>query len=120
MTRRIERVDSLLVEVIAEIVMREIKDPRLPGLITITKVETTQDLRQATVFFSLLGTQEAKKLALKLLQAASGFITMTASKKVTLRFFPKLTFKLDDTLEKHQRIDELLKKIDDEKNLRSS
>ena len=119
MTRRIERVNSLLVEVIAEVVMREVKDPRLPGLITITRVETSPDLRQAKVYFSLLGDDKQKKLALDLLQDAAGFIAVTASKKVVLRFFPQLTFKIDDTMEKHQRIDDLLKKIDDEKHARS-
>lgn len=118
MTRRIERVNSLLVEVIAEVVLREVKDPRIPGLITITKVETSPDLRQAKVFFSIIGSDKDKKAALQVLQEAAGFISMTASKKVVLRFFPQLTFKIDDTLEKHQRIDDLLKKIDDEKNAR--
>lgn len=119
MTRRIERVNSLLVEVIAAVVMREVKDPRIPGLITITRVETTPDLRQAKVFFSIIGSEKEKKTALQVLQEAAGFISMTASKKVVLRFFPQLTFKIDDTLEKHQRIDDLLKKIDDEKNARN-
>lgn len=119
MTRRIERVNSLLVEVIAEVVMREVKDPRIPGLITITRVETSPDLRQAKVFFSIIGSEKEKKTALQVLQEAAGFISLTASKKVVLRFFPQLTFKIDDTLEKHQRIDDLLKKIDDEKNSRT-
>lgn len=119
MTRRIERVNSLLVEVIAEVVMREVKDPRIPGLITITRVETSPDLRQAKVYFSIIGSDKEKKTALQVLQDAAGFISMTASKKVVLRFFPQLTFKIDDTLEKHQRIDDLLKKIDDEKNTRT-
>lgn len=119
MTRRIERVNSLLVEVIAEVVMREVKDPRIPGLITITRVETSPDLRQAKVFFSIIGSDKEKKTALQVLQEAAGFISLTASKKVVLRFFPQLTFKIDDTLEKHQRIDDLLKKIDDEKNARN-
>jgi ribosome-binding factor A len=118
MTRRIERVNSLLVEVIAEVVMREIKDPRIPGLITITKVETSPDLRSAKVYFSVLGTEKEKHTALHILQDAAGFISLTASKKVVLRFFPQLTFKIDDSIEKHQRIDDLLKKIDDEKNSR--
>lgn len=119
MTRRIERVNSLLVEVIAEVVMREVKDPRIPGLITITRVETSPDLRQAKVFFSIIGSEKEKKTALQVLQEAAGFISLTASKKVVLRFFPQLTFKIDDTIEKHQRIDDLLKKIDDEKNARN-
>lgn len=118
MTRRIERVNSLLVEVIAEVVMREVKDPRIPGIITITRVETSPDLRQAKVFFSVIGSDKEKQIAQSILQDAAGFIAITASKKVVLRFFPQLTFKIDDTLEKHQRIDDLLKKIEDEKNTR--
>jgi ribosome-binding factor A len=119
MTRRVERVNSLLVEVIAEVVMREVKDPRIPGLITITRVEISPDLRQAKVFFSVIGDEKTKKLTLQILQEAAGYIAITASKKVVLKYFPQLTFKIDDTLEKHQRIDDLLKKIEDEKNARS-
>lgn len=121
MTRRLERVNSLLVEVISEVVMREVKDPRLPGLITITKVETSPDLHYAKVFFSMVGgSDKDKQLALQILQEASGFIAVTASKKVVLRYFPQLTFKIDDSMEKHQRIDDLLRKIEEEKSSRKN
>jgi len=119
MTRRTDRVNSLLIEVISEVIMRELKDPRLPSFISITRVDITPDLRQAKVYFSVLGPEKNKQIALEVLQEAAGFIAVQASKKVVLRFFPQLTFKIDDTLEKHQRIDDLLKKIDDEKNSRS-
>jgi len=121
MTRRLERVNSLLVEVISEVVMREVKDPRLPGLITITKVETSPDLHYAKVFFSMVGgSDKDKQVALTILQEAAGYIAVTASKKVVLRYFPQLTFKIDDSMEKHQRIDDLLKKIEEEKNQRKT
>ena len=121
MTRRIERVNSLLQEVISEVIMREVKDPRLPGLITITKVEVSPDLHYAKVFFSMIGGTDAQKaIALQILQEAAGYIAVTASKKVVLRYFPSLTFKIDDSMEKHQRIDDLLRKIDEEKNIRKS
>ena len=117
---RMQRVDSLLTEVLSEVVMREVKDPRLPNLITITKVETSNDLHYAKVYFSVIGGEQEKKIAQEVLDQAAGYIAVVASKKVVLRYFPALTFKLDTSIEKHSRIDEILNKIQNEQNSRQS
>jgi ribosome-binding factor A len=111
MSRRIERINSLLREVISEVIQREVKNPHVSALITITGVETTKDLHHAKVFVSIIGTPDQRKETLEALQSARGFIAVAASKKVVLRYFPEIQFKLDDGAEHQARIEEILAKI---------
>ncbi len=116
--KRVERLNSLLKEVISEVVTREVRDPRMAPLITITSVDITADLRHAKVYISVIGTQQQKEQTLQALQSAAGFVAILASKKVVMRYFPALTFKLDDSAEKHIRIETLLGKIHKEQQSR--
>src|SRR3990167_9981293 len=109
---RLERVNSLLKEVISEVIQRDVQNPHINTFVTITKVETSADLQHARVYISILAPQEAKDKIIAALQSAAGFIAVNASKKVKLRYFPKLTFKLDMGLEKQLRIQELLSDIE--------
>ncbi len=115
---RIDRLNSLLKEVIAEVVMREVRNPKVNTLVTIKKVEITRDLHHAKVYISLLGSDSEKQNTLKALQSAAGFISTQAAKKVTMRYFPQLTFHLDDTLDDEIRIHTLLEQIHDEQSKR--
>lgn len=108
--RRIQRINSLLKEVISEVLQRDLKSHDLPEFITITEVETSKDLRHAKVYFSLIEDDRDKKLAtVDLLQERAGAIAVLASKKVTMRYFPSLTFKLDESLDEYLKIDSLLR-----------
>lgn len=118
MTRRTERLNSLLKEVISEVVRIDVDNPKIPTLITITEVDISKDLQHAKVMFSLIGTEEEKKECLAALQSAAGFISVLASKKVVMRHFPSLFFKIDNSVEKHLRIEEALKKIRQEEDER--
>lgn len=116
---RTDRLNSLLKEVISEVITREVRNPKVNVLITVTKVEISKDLQHARVFISVIGTAQEKNSTLKALESAAGFIGISAAKKVTMRYFPQLTFKLDMSVEKQGRIDELLSKIHDEQQHRS-
>jgi len=111
--RRIERVNSLLKEVIATVIKREVKNPHIPELLTITSVQVSRDLHHAKVFVSLI--QGDKAQALKALQSAAGFIAVKASKEVVLRYFPELTFVLDDSVDKQMRIQAVIHEIRSER-----
>jgi ribosome-binding factor A len=119
MIKRTDRLNSLLREVIAEVVMQEVRNPKVNSLVTIKKVDITKDLHQAKVYISLIGSPKEKEQTLKALQSAASFISIQASKKVVMRHFPALTFYLDDTLENELRIHDLLEKINDEQSRRS-
>jgi ribosome-binding factor A len=115
---RIARLNSLLKEVISEVIMRDVKNPGVNTLITVTQVSVTKDLHHATVSISVIGSQEEKDKTLEALESAAGFIAVQASKKVVLRYFPNLSFKLDTSVDQHMRIDALLGQIHDEQKSR--
>lgn len=114
MTRRTERLNSLLKEVISEVVRKDVDNPKIPILITITEVDISKDLQHAKVMFSLIGDDNEKQECLEALQSAAGFISVLSSKKVVMRHFPSLHFKIDNSVEKHLRIEEALRKIREE------
>lgn len=115
MTRRTERLNSLLREVISEVIVREVKNPHISQLSTVTSVDISKDLHHAKVYISVIGDQADKEETLSALNSAAGFISLTASKKVTMRYFPNLKFYIDETAEKHMRIDSILKEIENER-----
>lgn len=109
--KRTDRLNSLLKEVISEVIHRQVRNPHVNELVTVTRVDITKDLHYAKVYISVIGSKEAKQDTLQALQSAAGFIAVNASKKVVMRYFPTLTFKLDDGVDKHMRIEELLQEI---------
>jgi ribosome-binding factor A len=108
----------LLKEVISDVIRTHVKNPSLSGIITVTRVEITKDLHYAKVYISVLGTDEQKKETMEALRSAAGFIAVTASKMVVMRYFPELHFIFDDSVEKQIRIETLLKEIRDERSSR--
>jgi ribosome-binding factor A len=118
MNRRVQRLNSLLKQVISDVIHKEVKNPHLPKLVTITHVDITKDLRHAKVYVSVIGDEKAKQEAMQALQSASGFIGVHASKEIRIRYFPELTFVLDDTVDKHIRIEELIHQIEKERQAR--
>lgn len=117
---RTDRLNSNLKEVISEVVRREVRNPHVNELVTITRVDITKDLHYAKVYVSVIGTPEIKKETIAALNSAAGFIAVHASKKVVMRYFPNLTFKLDDSAEKHMRIQDLLSEITEERDTRDA
>lgn len=111
MGRRIERVNSLLRAEISRLVQREIRDPRLGSLVSITEVETSRDLESATVFVSVLGTEDDQKAALSVLRHATGYIRHELAESLRLRHLPELNFRLDTSIEQGARVMELLREL---------
>lgn len=115
---RTDRLNSLLKEVISEVIKREVRNPHVNELVTVTRVQITKDLHYAKVFVSVIGTEQAKAETIAALQSAAGFIAVNSSKKVVMRYFPELRFKLDDSVDKHMRIEEILQNLSKEKESR--
>ena len=95
MSRRIERVNELLRQEISRLLTLQIKDPRLDGVITITRVTTSSDLRNARVFLSAMGDEETRQNALAGIRSAATFIRRELRSRVSLRYTPFLSFDLD-------------------------
>jgi len=108
--QRSERVGDLLVELIAELLRKEVRDPRL-GAVTITAAKVTKDLRHARIYFSLLGGRENRKEALAGLESATGFIRSKIGKELKLRFVPTIEFFYDEIQDEAQRIEYLLRQV---------
>jgi ribosome-binding factor A len=93
--------------IVAEMLERRIKDPRL-GFITVTDVRLTGDSRDATVFYTVLGSQEEHVATAAALQSATGLIRAQVGKQLGLKFTPTLTFVPDAVPENARQIDDLL------------
>lgn len=115
---RINRINSLLKEVLFEVIQKEVRNPHVTTFVSVTQVETSLDLHHAKVYVSMIGTDQEKEQVLLALQSAAGFIAVNAAKKVELRYFPNLTFKLDRSADDHMRIEKILADIEKEKLLR--
>ncbi|TMM36601.1 MAG: 30S ribosome-binding factor RbfA [Actinobacteria bacterium] len=104
---RVRRHAERIRELVATVVRTQIKDPRL-GMITITDARITADLRDATVFYTVLGDAAAKTGTAAALESAKGLLRSTVGKALGLRYTPTLSFVLDDVQDHAKHIDELL------------
>lgn len=105
--KRAHRVAQLLKHELSALTVNGLRDPRV-GLVTITEVRLSDDLRSAQVFVSVLGDEAARKATLAGLTAAAGFLRHEATHNLQLRFAPTLHFHYDDSLARAQRLDALL------------
>jgi ribosome-binding factor A len=108
------RVREQLHREIAWTIENRLRDPRIPLLVTVTEVRLSSDLRNATVFVSVYGSEEEKKEALIALNHAAGFIQGSVASRMSIKNFPRMHFKLDTSLDHSERINELLEKIKDD------
>jgi ribosome-binding factor A len=106
--RRAERVGEAIRAVIADMLLREIKDPRI-GMVTLTTVAVSDDLRHVKIFFSCLGDATTRDRSLRGLCSAAGFLKAQLTRRLKLRCAPELSFVLDSTLEDSERLAQLLK-----------
>jgi ribosome-binding factor A len=109
-SRRQRRVAQQIHRELGQLLLREVRDPRLAE-VTITEVRVTPDLLLARIYFSVLGEAEAKQEAMAALERANGFFRSQLAERLSLRFVPELTFMLDKSAEYGQRIDQLLDQI---------
>jgi len=118
-SRRIERINHLLRQEIADLLTREVNDEALSlPLISIIDVETSPDLRQAKVYFSVFGDEEVIQEAQKHLTRASGFLHRNLKDRLDLRHIPHLEFILDRSLARGDRIMRLMRTIEEEREHR--
>jgi ribosome-binding factor A len=109
MSERMRRVNEAVREVLAEAV-GELKDPRI-GFITVTGVKTSADLRQATVFVSVLGSERKRAQSLAGLEAAHGVLQAQIATELRLKRTPQLTFQYDPTVEQGVRMSKLIDEL---------
>jgi len=113
MSLRSNRIGEQMKKVLGDIITRKLKDPRV-GFVTVTDVAVTGDLQQATVYISALGTDREREDTLKALMKASGFIRTEIGHRIRLRRTPEITFEFDSSVEYGNKIDALLRSLNDE------
>lgn len=113
--KRSDRVADLIKAELADILLKEVRDPRI-GSVTITGVDVTDDLRFAKVFFVRMGEDAGSRELQESLQKASGFLKRELGKRLQLRYVPALTFLYDRSFEYGDRIEKLLHQVKQEED----
>lgn len=111
--RRQERVADLIRDEVSQIIQQEMDDPRL-GMISVTHVEMSPDLRYARLFVSVFGPEAEQRGALVALNNASGFIRRTLAPRIRMRVLPELSFRLDRSMAHAESIARLLRELEPE------
>jgi len=107
---RLLRISEEIKRELGYLLANELKDPRLPEFTSITHVKVTKDLRYATVYVSVLGSEEDRKNALEALKSASGFIRREIGHRISLRYTPEFRFEIDRSIERGIHISSLIDK----------
>jgi len=109
--RRQKRVSEAIHHELSDLLLRHSRDPRLQS-VTITDVRISSDLRYARIYVSTRGDNEEQQLVLHAVQNATGYLRSELASRLSLRFVPELTFCLDESLDRYDRIESLLMGID--------
>ncbi len=104
------KLQDLLREEISSIIQRDLKDPGL-GLITILDVRVSEDLRSAKVLYSVYGEKEEKKKTDAAINRSRGYIKFLLGQRLKLKFMPDIHFVTEDTYERIEKIEEILKRV---------
>lgn len=110
MSRRMERLNHLFQSELAELI-REIRDPRLASIVSITRVAIAPDLEKAFVHISVLGDPDEKRGSIEALSHAAPYLRRELLHRIRIRKVPVLNFELDETIEEAARVLELMRKV---------
>ena len=105
---RINRISEEMKKEVSNIIQNELKDPRLPQMISVMSANVTKDLKYAKVYISVLGNEEEKKNALSALKSAAGYIRREVGHRMQLRYTPEMQFELDNSIERGAYITKLI------------
>jgi ribosome-binding factor A len=114
MSQRPSRVGEQIREDLTELLTREVHDPGI-GFLTITHVRVTPDLHQARVYYTTLGDQKARRESARALERAAPFLRRQLGRRLRLRHTPELEFFFDESIERHDRIEQILQQIQTER-----
>src|SRR6266550_6445817 len=114
MSRRTERLGSTIQQELANMILRDLNDPRVLPLPSITRVKVSEDLSIADVFITVMGTPGQQTAALNALKHSAGLMRVRLTKQMTLRIAPFLKFHIDEDLKKELELQELLQRVHDE------
>jgi ribosome-binding factor A len=106
--QRSVRVGDELQRIVADIIQNDIKDPRLPAMVSVTEVRVSRDLSHADIYVSVMGDAAVKKDCAAALRSATGYIRREMTSRIRLRIAPELHFIFDDSIERGIRLSKLI------------
>jgi ribosome-binding factor A len=111
LSRRLQRLNVLFQHELAELIGTELRDPRLAAMVSVTRVDVSPDLENASAYISVLGDADAKRSTMQALVAASAFLRRRLLERVRIRRIPALHFFLDETIEEAAHVLDLMKQV---------
>ena len=117
MSRRTDRINEQLREEISMLLTRSTKDPRLNGVISITRVGSSNDLRSARAYVSVMGNDQTKQEALAGIRSAASFVRRELRDRINMKHTPFLTYELDDSMEEADQLIRLMNQVKPENQI---
>lgn len=114
MSTRILKINSEIQKYVSEIIQQDIQNPSINGLISVIRVDTSNDLSVCKIYLSIFGAKD-KEEVFNEIQHSAGYIRKELCRKIDLRKVPYLEFLMDETMEYGNRIDKLFEKINEER-----
>jgi ribosome-binding factor A len=115
MTKRTDRVNELLRDEIAELVRNDLRDPRMGGMVSVTHVDVSPDLRHALAFVSVFGTDDERLGTMQALDSARPFVRRELGRRLRLRYIPDVEFVSDRSIEQAQELTDQMRRNADER-----
>ncbi len=110
MYKRKERVAHLIRSEVSEMILKELKDPRI-GFVSVTGVEVSGDLRYATIFFTVLGEEKDVESTVAALEHATGYVRREIARRLRLRYAPEIRFKFDDVFQRALHLEDVIRRL---------
>lgn len=111
MYSRVDRVRKTLMKELSDILQKDVRDPRIEGVISITDIDLASDFALAKVYVSIYGIEEHQKTVMEALNASAPRMRKEIGKRIRLRNTPELKFYIDNSLERGSKITDLINKI---------
>ena len=115
MSRRTEQVNELLRQELSGLIGRELSDPRISGIVSITRVDVSPDLRHALAYVSVLGTDDERASTLTALDHARPYLRRELSRRLSLRYTPDVAFLGDTSMAQAQEMTDLMRRTAEER-----
>ncbi len=111
---RSKRISEEIRKIVAEVIRNDIKDPRVSKMATVTGVETTRDLRYATIYVSVFDDDDMKQKTIEGLNRAKGFVRRAIGDQLDVRYTPEPIFKLDESIENAIHLSKIIREVQPE------
>lgn len=108
---RVERIEEEVKKVVSKVIDRDLKDPRLNGMLSVTKVDVSRDLKYCKIYVSMLGVADQKE-AMDALKSSAGFVRREIGANIRMHSTPEVKFEFDDSIEYGNKIQKIINDLD--------